>query len=130
MTLCLAREKIMLCLAAQMKKNPSLATWIFWPTRQDSNLRPQESESCALSSCATGRNIICLIISYKNIFFNHILTKFKNFRVCIIFNFQDKIILKDFFKKHLTRKNLYDIITAVNGASPSGKATDSDSVIT
>ena len=27
----------------------------FWPARQDSNLRPQESESCALSSCATGR---------------------------------------------------------------------------
>ena len=26
----------------------------FWPARQDSNLRPQESESCALSSCATG----------------------------------------------------------------------------
>ena len=26
-----------------------------WPTRQDSNLRPQESESCALSSWATGR---------------------------------------------------------------------------
>ena len=28
---------------------------VFWPTRQDSNLRPSESESDALSSCATGR---------------------------------------------------------------------------
>lgn len=27
---------------------------ISWPARQDSNLRPQESESCALSSWATG----------------------------------------------------------------------------
>ena len=26
-----------------------------WPTRKDSNLRPSESESDALSSCATGR---------------------------------------------------------------------------
>ena len=29
----------------------------FWPTRKDLNLRPSESESDALSSCATGRNI-------------------------------------------------------------------------
>ena len=28
----------------------------FWPTRKDSNLRPSESESDALSSCATGRD--------------------------------------------------------------------------
>ena len=27
----------------------------FWPARKDSNLRPSESESDALSSCATGR---------------------------------------------------------------------------
>ena len=27
----------------------------FWPTRKDLNLRPSESESDALSSCATGR---------------------------------------------------------------------------
>ena len=27
---------------------------VFWPTRKDLNLRPQESESCALSNCATG----------------------------------------------------------------------------
>ena len=31
--------------------------FLFWPTRKDSNLRPSESESDALSSCATGRNI-------------------------------------------------------------------------
>ena len=31
---------------------------IFWPARQDSNLRPSESESDALSSCATGRYLI------------------------------------------------------------------------
>ena len=31
-----------------------------WPARKDSNLRPSESESDALSSCATGR--YCLII--------------------------------------------------------------------
>ena len=28
---------------------------VFWPTRMDSNHRPSESESDALSSCATGR---------------------------------------------------------------------------
>ena len=32
-----------------------------WPTRKDSNLRPSESESDALSSCATGRNIYASI---------------------------------------------------------------------
>ena len=32
----------------------------FWPTRKDSNLRPSESESDALSSCATGRYEIVL----------------------------------------------------------------------
>ena len=32
----------------------------FWPTRKDSNLRPSESESDALSSCATGRYFVYL----------------------------------------------------------------------
>ncbi len=32
-----------------------------WPARKDSNLRPSESESDALSSCATGRNIASLL---------------------------------------------------------------------
>ena len=36
-------------------RTPQGSTPRFWPTRQDSNLRPQESESCALSSWATGR---------------------------------------------------------------------------
>ena len=36
---------------------PTLAVGVpCWPTRQDSNLRPRESESRALSSWATGRN--------------------------------------------------------------------------
>ena len=35
-----------------------------------------------------------------------------------------------FFKKPLTNREGFDIIAFVNGASPSGKATDSDSVIT
>ena len=38
--------------------------------------------------------------------------------------------MKNFSKKVLTNKNKYVIIAVVNGASPSGKATDSDSVIT
>ena len=33
---------------------------LLWPARKDSNLRPSESESDALSSCATGS--YCLII--------------------------------------------------------------------
>ena len=37
-----------------------------WPARKDSNLRPSESESDALSSCATGRYLIktCIGKSY------------------------------------------------------------------
>ena len=38
--------------------------------------------------------------------------------------------VKKFSKKLLTKVRDYDIIADVNGASPSGKATDSDSVIT
>ena len=48
-----------------MKKAPQhqkgSGAYRIWPTRQDSNLRPQESESCALSSCATGRYIACIL---------------------------------------------------------------------
>ncbi len=36
------------------KKRPRYAGPFRWPTRKDSNLRPSESESDALSSCATG----------------------------------------------------------------------------
>ena len=43
-------------------KKPNLSgrqiRFLCWPTRQDSNLRPQESESCALSSWATGRYFV------------------------------------------------------------------------
>ena len=41
-----------------------------WPTRKDSNLRPQESESCALSSCATGSYLV--IIAQIRVFFNYL----------------------------------------------------------
>ena len=37
------------------KEKAAYATFPFWPARKDSNLRPSESESDALSSCATGR---------------------------------------------------------------------------
>ena len=37
------------------KKKSLIATSFFWPARKDLNLRPSESESDALSSCATGR---------------------------------------------------------------------------
>ena len=36
-------------------KSTRVGAFCFWPTRKDSNLRPSESESDALSSCATGR---------------------------------------------------------------------------
>ena len=35
-----------------------------WPTRKDSNLRPSESESDALSSCATGRYSVDTLVLY------------------------------------------------------------------
>ena len=38
----------------QQKRHPRGVSF-YWPTRKDSNLRPSESESDALSSCATGR---------------------------------------------------------------------------
>ena len=38
--------------------------------------------------------------------------------------------VKKISKKLLTKRKECDIIADVNGASPSGKATDSDSVIT
>ena len=57
---------------------PSLSAWIkkfdksklvefFWPTRKDSNLRPSESESDALSSCATGRDELILPFATFNV---------------------------------------------------------------
>ena len=49
--------KVELCDKRKTKKHPQGVLFCFWPTRKDSNLRPSESESDALSSCATGRNI-------------------------------------------------------------------------
>ena len=56
--------------AAWIKNSTSRNLSNFWPTRQDSNLRPRESESRALSSCATGRYCMsvlsdCLIIPFS-----------------------------------------------------------------
>ncbi len=64
------------------------------------------------------------IIAYEREFFNT-----KKIRICTAKNNvnENKEI---FLKKHLTKKRIYGIIRFVNGASPSGKATDSDSVIT
>ena len=41
---------------------------LVWPTRKDSNLRPSESESDALSSCATGRYGIRTLLLYHTRF--------------------------------------------------------------
>ena len=53
------------------KKIDKLKLVDFWPARQDLNLRPSESESDALSSCATGR--YKYIIAHFCEIFNHIL---------------------------------------------------------
>ena len=50
------------------KKSSFRRTRIFWPARKDSNLRPSESESDALSSCATGRDVSLLILSFFYVF--------------------------------------------------------------
>ena len=47
----------------QKKKTPQ-GCFSFWPTRKDSNLRPSESESDALSSCATGRYLFKIQVAY------------------------------------------------------------------
>ena len=48
--------KVSLAPSGKQKENPPQGRdFPFWPTRKDSNLRPSESESDALSSCATGR---------------------------------------------------------------------------
>ena len=47
-------------------EKPRRAGLFCWPTRKDSNLRPSESESDALSSCATGRNKTRCIKSHRN----------------------------------------------------------------
>ena len=73
------------------------------------------------------------IITHKYDFFN-IFNKIPNKkRICEDDNICEKGLLKYrkyFSKKGLTKNFHCDIIIAVNGASPSGKATDSDSVIT
>ena len=46
---------------SKKQKNTMKVFSCFWPTRKDSNLRPSESESDALSSCATGRNKLFLL---------------------------------------------------------------------
>ena len=50
----------------------------FWPTRADSNRWPSESESDALSSCATGRYYF-IILSQKALLVKHILPKKQSF---------------------------------------------------
>ena len=45
----------------QRKKWSARLHFFLWPTRKDSNLRPSESESDALSSCATGRDAFVII---------------------------------------------------------------------
>ena len=42
------------CLSGRPIKKHPCGVLFYWPTRKDSNLRPSESESDALSSCATG----------------------------------------------------------------------------
>ena len=52
----LACFRRLLLTALIVKKNTTHEGWCsFWPTRADSNRWPSESESDALSSCATGR---------------------------------------------------------------------------
>ena len=97
----------------------------FWPTRQDLNLRPSESESDALSSCATGR-FLCINSSFmKNNNSMIIAQKFQQFN-----DFYRFRIFFIFFKKVIDKRGIFcynDVVVNI-GASPSGKATDSDSV--
>ena len=51
------------------RKTTSLCLSFFWPARKDSNLRPSESESDALSSWATGRYKICTLVLYHKQWF-------------------------------------------------------------
>ena len=106
--------------AAWIKNDKILSNFVvFWPARKDLNLRPSESESDALSSCATGRYIkLAQIILYHNKSRNAT-QKIKKFKIA-----------KKILQKALTNGVLSVIISSVNGVSPSGKATDSDSVIT
>ena len=50
------------------KRKSRLRDFSFWPTRKDSNLRPSESESDALSSCATGRYSFHTLLLYHKPF--------------------------------------------------------------
>ena len=143
---------------------PLLSQWIknstsrnlsnFWPARKDSNLRPSESESDALSSCATGR-YRCVRISVADSIIPHFfsecnqISKFfrkrKNFYgrkldtagiiPILRGNIEKERIYqkkRKIFKKRLDKKFnfCYNSVCQCNGVSPSGKATDSDSVIT
>ncbi len=54
------------------KTEAQVCLCLAWPTRKDSNLRPSESESDALSSCATGRCISSYILSFFIIFVNRL----------------------------------------------------------
>ena len=49
-------------------KGPDKRGLLVWPTRKDSNLRPSESESDALSSCATGRYSFHTLLLYHKPF--------------------------------------------------------------
>ena len=62
--------KVELC-DKQRKKPPHEGWFFLWPTRKDSNLRPSESESDALSSCATGRYGIKFLILTKEDLYLH-----------------------------------------------------------
>ena len=51
----LPRVRILYSMVKHKKTTPLKRCCFLWPARKDSNLRPSESESDALSSCATGR---------------------------------------------------------------------------
>ena len=84
------------------KQQTAKSVCCFWPARQDLNLRPRESESRALSSCATGRYVFH-IIAYFGKIFNHILAKIKN-RISI--KCRDFKIIKTSgnYKKYFSKK--------------------------
>ena len=74
-------------LRVDKKQTPRKWGVCFWPTRQDSNLRPSESESDALSSCATGRYALyCSTVFCKskplNAFFSFFAQRLSLTRFC------------------------------------------------
>ena len=51
--------------ATKIKHQPQGLVFCFWPAQRDSNPRSSESESAALSNCATGRNIKFAVSNYS-----------------------------------------------------------------